>query len=109
VRLDSRPLRCGISILPMTAVGRSFGDVGSISELPLKAEVDPRSCDVAKVPKAVIRLGLFDHLVGAQQKRLWDRQTKRLGRLEIHDQLKLGRQLYRQISGLRTLENQIDV
>lgn len=97
------------ALMSVRGHSRSFGDVGLMSAFPPKTEVDPRSCDVAQVPKAVIRLGLFDHLVGAQQKRLWDRQTKRLGRLEIHDQLKLGRQLYRQISGLRTLENQIDV
>src|SRR5262245_59672406 len=38
---------------PMGGLGqtRSFADVGSMSVLPPKAEVDPRSCDVAKVPK----------------------------------------------------------
>ncbi len=29
---------------------RSFGDVCPMSALPSKADVDPRSCDVAKVP-----------------------------------------------------------
>jgi hypothetical protein len=33
---------------------RSFDGVCSMSELPSKAEVDPRSCDVAKVPKGDI-------------------------------------------------------
>jgi len=42
--------------LPMSALGRtrSFGDVCSMSELPQKAEVDPRSCDVAQVPLATL-------------------------------------------------------
>jgi hypothetical protein len=61
-RKDSTPqygrrlLRCGISIQPMSQMGqgRSFGDVCSMSELPSKAEVDPRSCDVAKVPQGDI-------------------------------------------------------
>jgi hypothetical protein len=43
---------CGISIRPLTAVGQiwSIGDVCTMSAFLPKAEVDPRSCDVAQVP-----------------------------------------------------------
>ena len=34
---------------------------------------------------------LLDHLVGARDQRRWDRQSERLGGLEINDQLELGR------------------
>jgi hypothetical protein len=33
---------------------RSFGDVCSMAGLPLKADVDQRSCDVAHVPKPAV-------------------------------------------------------
>jgi hypothetical protein len=47
-----------------------------MSELPSKAEVDPRSCDVAKVPGADLsrcskvrakNCGLLDHFVGSYE------------------------------------------
>src|SRR5262245_41872710 len=47
----------------------------------------------------------LNHLVGAQQKRLRDREAKR--RLQIDHQLELGRLLYWQIGGFGTLENLI--
>jgi hypothetical protein len=52
---------------------------------------------------------LFDHLVGAREKRLRDRETKRLSCFEINDQLKFGRQLNWQIGRFGTLEDQIDI
>jgi hypothetical protein len=39
---------------------RSFGDVGSISTLPPKADVDQRSCYVAQVPEAAILMRSLD-------------------------------------------------
>jgi hypothetical protein len=36
----------------------------------------------------------FDHLVGDQQKIATDGQTKRFGRLQIYNQLELGRLLH---------------
>jgi hypothetical protein len=54
-RKDSTALlRCGISIWSMSLVGqiRSSDDVGCTTALPPKADVDPRSCDVANVPIA---------------------------------------------------------
>src|SRR5258707_1329634 len=40
------------------------------------------------------KLKLFDHLVGDQQKVATDGQTKRSSRLQINNQLELGRLLY---------------
>src|SRR5262245_36411568 len=49
----------------------------------------------------------LNHLVGAQQNRLRDREAKRGRRLQIDYQLELGRLLYWQIGGFGTLENLI--
>src|SRR5215471_5660759 len=52
---------------------------------------------------------LFDHLVSAGEKRFRNGQSERLGSLEIYDQLEFGRQLNRQVRGIRTLKNEIDI
>jgi hypothetical protein len=46
------------------------------------------------------RLPLFDHLVGAQQERLRDRQTEGLGGGQIDDEIELSRLLDRQVGRL---------
>src|SRR5215475_10336665 len=51
----------------------------------------------------------FDHLVGAGEKRFRNGQSKGLCSLEVYDQLEFGRQLNRQVRGIRTLENEIDI
>jgi hypothetical protein len=52
---------------------------------------------------------LFDHVVGAGEKRFRDGQSDRLCGLEVYDQLEFGRQLNRQLRGICTLENEIDI
>src|ERR1700682_3087831 len=52
---------------------------------------------------------LFDHFVGGSEKRCRNPQPERSGRLEIDDELELGRLLDRQVCGLGTLEYLIDV
>src|SRR6266566_1275200 len=54
-------------------------------------------------------LPLFDHLIRPHQDGLRDRQPERLGRLQVDDQLKLRRLLNGQVSGLRALEDLVDV
>jgi len=46
--------------------------------------------DVRFGPKADIAC-LFDHLVGTSQQGRWNVDTERLGRLQIYDELELGR------------------
>ena len=52
---------------------------------------------------------LFDHLVGAGEKRWRHGKTKRLGGLEIDRQLVSGRRLYRQVGWLLAFEDAIDI
>src|SRR5215203_6841805 len=48
---------------------------------------------------------LFNHLVGAGEKRGWHGDAERLGALEVDDQLNFGGLLDRQVSWLVALEN----
>jgi hypothetical protein len=61
-------------------LGRA-GDVRCMTALPPKAEVHPRSCYVAFVPKAAVSnrskaAALFDHLVGAREQRRRHREAE---------------------------------
>src|SRR5262249_37395617 len=51
----------------------------------------------------------FNHLIGAQQNRLWNRKPERLGRLLVDRQLKLRRLQNGQVGWLGALENPPDV
>jgi hypothetical protein len=76
----------------------------------------------ALLPKADIRQGnrdvrfalrkrtpLFDHLVGALEKRLRDFQPERLGSLEVDHQLEFGRCLQWQVGRLLAAQDAVDV
>src|SRR5260370_12827161 len=51
----------------------------------------------------------FDHFIGGHSHDLWHREAERLRRLEIDDQLELGRLHDGQIGRLGALENPTDV
>src|SRR5262249_23563614 len=51
----------------------------------------------------------FNHLVGAQQERLWNREAKRFGGREIDDEIELGRLLHRQVARLGPAQNLVDI
>ena len=50
---------------------------------------------------------LFDHLVRAQQNRWWYGKPERRGGLAVHDHLKLGRKLHREIAQLLSAQDAI--
>jgi hypothetical protein len=51
---------------------------------------------------------LFDHLVGAQQKRFRNSKPECFGGLEIDDKLEFGRLFDRDIAGFRPVQNLVD-
>src|SRR5512132_611351 len=55
-------------------------------------------CDIRRALGGPPYISLFDHLVGPGEQRRWDRHAQRLGRLEVDDQLELGRLLDRQVA-----------
>ena len=59
--------------------------------------------------RASTKLRLLDHLVGATGQRKRDSDAKRLGGLEVDDQLNFGDLLHRQVGGLLALENPTSV
>src|SRR2546430_885297 len=59
------------------------------------------------ITRAVVFLRSFDHLVGAQQERFWNRETKHLGGRKIQDEIEFGRLLDRKVGRLGTAENLI--
>ena len=78
----------------MSALGQkqTFGHVRAMSALPPKADMVGTVVMSALCQKRTS--ALFDHLVGASKQRLRPGESKRLGGLEIDDQLKLCRRLH---------------
>ena len=52
---------------------------------------------------------LFDYLIGSCKQFIWDGESKRLGGLEIDDQLKLCRHLHRKVGRLLALKDAVDI
>jgi len=53
--------------------------------------------------------GSLDHLIRPEEKRRREREAKRLGRLEVDDQLECSRLLDGEIGGFGALENLVDI
>jgi hypothetical protein len=61
-------------------------------------------CRLKKSP-AMVKQGLFDHLVRTEQERLRNHQPQSLRGLEVDDQFKLGRLLDGEVTGLRAFQD----
>src|ERR1700680_978084 len=62
--------------------------------------------DFHRLDRTSFRLAhLCDHFVGAREQLRWNFEAQRLRGREVEDQIVLGRQLNRQIAGLRPFEN----
>jgi hypothetical protein len=52
---------------------------------------------------------LFDHLIGAQHDRWGYLKPERRGGLAVHDHLKFGRELHREVARLLAAQDAIDI
>ena len=57
----------------------------------------------------MVEHALLDDLVRSEQQRLRDREAERLRRLQVDDQLELGGLFDREVSGLGSLEDLVNV
>jgi hypothetical protein len=89
-----------------TGQSRRFWPIGATSAYPLIATVQRTSREVRLVPLAAVstcsKQGLFDHLIGAKQERLGDRQPDCLGGHKIDCEFQFGWLLNRNIAGFRS-------
>src|SRR5262252_5455165 len=79
-----------------------------MSALPPKADMCSARGYVRFGPKADITR-LFDHLVGAREQSRGDNKPECVGRLQVDDELELGRQYDRKVGGLFSFENAASV
>ena len=85
---------------------RGEADVDRSSLLANRDANDPK--ETLRVADYCIAKGLFDHLVGGSEQRGRHGEFKRLGGLEIDDEIEFGRLLDRDIAGLRPAQNLVD-
>src|SRR5262249_26560132 len=78
----------------------------AMSALHPKADMCSAVVDVRFGPQA--DMCSFNYFISAQEKRLGDGQTERLGGSQIDDEFKLGWLFHRKVSGLRSLKNFVD-
>ena len=93
-------VRCLAAMRPKSGVKPTCQDSSADAFDPERA-LAPVNCRIAN--------GLFDHLVGGREQRLWYSHTERLRGLEIDNQFEFGRRLYGQFRRLLALEDAIDV
>src|ERR1700752_1313981 len=85
----------------------------SMSASPLEADIDVGLLHISFGPQTDLCIAadraLLDHLICTAEQRQWNRDTKRLGSLQINDHLKLRHLLHRQICRLLSAENETGV
>src|SRR5712664_885135 len=101
---------------PMSVRGqkRKWWHFQNMSAVPPTTEIRRGERHVCFVPEADScncnkKTVLFDHLVGAEEKRLRNVEAQRLGRLQIDEQLKPCRLLHRKITGIGAFEYHVEV
>ena len=96
-----------------------FGSLSAATGRTLDVRFTPESCRGCRRPARQLRAkseltqrskrSLFNQLVGAGEKRVRHLEAQRFGGREIDDELELGWLLDREIAGLRTTQNLVDV
>src|ERR1019366_10554254 len=64
---------------------------------------------VIELPGWVYPRRLLDHLVGAGKQRFRDREAERLGGGQVDDKIESGRELDRNVAGLRAAQNLVHI
>jgi hypothetical protein len=105
----ARPVHPIRDILRRRAILVAFGveaDSNGWARLGGSVVIDPK--ETLRVADYCVAKGLFDQLVGGSEQRGRNGESKRLGGLEIDDEIEFGRLLDRDIAGLRPAQNLVD-
>jgi hypothetical protein len=109
---DTFTMPIGLQAAGRIYPGKMWAAVGSLSISDYRhcdVGIGSRSEELDLSTKAADRASLFDHLVGAGEKRQWHFEAERLRCLEVDHRVELGRLLHRQVGRLLALEDAIDV